>query len=94
MAVPPRRCRDRPSPSRRTPSGGYDTGTQEVLGISGIGRPVTKFLTGRCRGALEEECARLVALGATRLRRDEPEPPLSAGFIFMADPEGNEFCLD
>jgi hypothetical protein len=44
--------------------------------------------------ALEAECARLAALGATRLRRHEPEPPLSGGFIVMADPEGNEFCLD
>ena len=44
--------------------------------------------------ALETECARLVGLGATRLRRFEPAPPLSAGFITMADPEGNEFCLD
>jgi hypothetical protein len=44
--------------------------------------------------ALEAECARLVALGATRVRRDEPAPPLSAGLIVMADPEGNEFCLD
>ncbi|MFI7670218.1 VOC family protein [Nocardia sp. NPDC049526] len=44
--------------------------------------------------ALETECDRLVALGATRVRRDEPEPPLSAGFIVMTDPEGNEFCLD
>jgi hypothetical protein len=44
--------------------------------------------------ALETECARLVALGATRVRRHEPEPPLSAGFIAMQDPEGNEFCLD
>ena len=40
------------------------------------------------------ECARLVALGATRLRRSEPEPPMSQGFIVMDDPEGNEFCLD
>ena len=44
--------------------------------------------------ALETECARLVALGATRVRREEPNPPLEAGFIVMADPEGNEFCLD
>ncbi|MFE3461829.1 VOC family protein [Nocardiopsis aegyptia] len=48
----------------------------------------------RRMAALEAECSRLVALGATRLRRDEPAPPLSAGFIVMADPEGNEFCLD
>jgi catechol 2,3-dioxygenase-like lactoylglutathione lyase family enzyme len=44
--------------------------------------------------ALEAECARLVSLGATRLQRHEPEPPMSAGHIVMADPEGNEFCLD
>lgn len=44
--------------------------------------------------ALEAACARLVALGATRGRRFEPDPPLSAGFIVMTDPEGNEFCLD
>jgi hypothetical protein len=44
--------------------------------------------------ALEAECDRLVALGATRLQRHEPEPPLGAGHIVMADPEGNEFCLD
>jgi hypothetical protein len=23
-----------------------------------------------------------------------PAPPMSAGFIVMTDPEGNEFCLD
>ncbi|MFF2008252.1 VOC family protein [Streptomyces sp. NPDC058195] len=44
--------------------------------------------------ALEAECGRLVALGAKRVRREEPGPVLSAGFIVMADPEGNEFCLD
>lgn len=44
--------------------------------------------------ALEAEAERLVALGATRLQRHEPSPPLSRGFIVMADPESNEFCLD
>lgn len=44
--------------------------------------------------ALERECDRLVALGATRVRRHEPSPPTSAGFVVMTDPEGNEFCLD
>lgn len=44
--------------------------------------------------ALEAECERLVALGATRVQRHEPAPPLSHGFIVMQDPEGNEFCLD
>jgi catechol 2,3-dioxygenase-like lactoylglutathione lyase family enzyme len=44
--------------------------------------------------ALEAEAERLVAHGATRLSRSEPAPPLSGGHIVMADPEGNEFCLD
>jgi hypothetical protein len=44
--------------------------------------------------ALEAECERLVALGASRVSRSEPSPPLSAGFIVMQDIEGNEFCLD
>jgi hypothetical protein len=44
--------------------------------------------------ALEAECERLVALGATRVQRYEPAPPMSAGHIVMQDPEGNEFCLD
>jgi hypothetical protein len=44
--------------------------------------------------ALETECDRLVALGATRVRRVEPAPPMETGFIVMTDPEGNEFCLD
>ncbi len=44
--------------------------------------------------ALEAECERLVALGAVRGKRHEPAPPMSHGFIVMADPEGNEFCLD
>ncbi|WP_018503603.1 VOC family protein [Parafrankia discariae] len=44
--------------------------------------------------ALEAESDRLVALGATRVHRHEPTPPMGAGHIVMTDPEGNEFCLD
>ncbi|MER7007441.1 VOC family protein [Dactylosporangium sp. NPDC000555] len=44
--------------------------------------------------ALEAEAERLVSHGATRLGHHEPDPPLGAGHIVMADPEGNEFCLD
>jgi catechol 2,3-dioxygenase-like lactoylglutathione lyase family enzyme len=44
--------------------------------------------------ALEAECERLTALGATRVQRFEPEPPIGGGHIVMQDPEGNEFCLD
>jgi catechol 2,3-dioxygenase-like lactoylglutathione lyase family enzyme len=52
-------------------------------------------LTGDTRmAALEAEAQRLVSHGATRLKRYEPAPPFGAGHIVMADPEGNEFCLD
>lgn len=44
--------------------------------------------------ALEAEADRLVALGATRVQRHEPRPPLDAGHLVLTDPEGNEFCLD
>ena len=52
-------------------------------------------LAGDARmAALEAEAERLVSHGATRLQRYEPAPPLDSGHIVMADPEGNEFCLD
>lgn len=52
-------------------------------------------LAGDARmAALEAEAERLVGHGATRLQRHEPAPPLGAGHLIMADPEGNEFCLD
>jgi hypothetical protein len=45
--------------------------------------------------ALEAECTRLTETRRNaRLRRTDPDPPLEHGFIVMADPEGNEFCLD
>ncbi|WP_432563657.1 VOC family protein [Kineococcus sp. SYSU DK003] len=44
--------------------------------------------------ALEAEADRLGSLGATRLARHDPAPPLDAGHLVMADVEGNEFCLD
>jgi hypothetical protein len=43
--------------------------------------------------ALEEVAAALVARGATRRQRFEPDRA-SNGFLVMSDPEGNEFCLD
>ncbi len=52
-------------------------------------------LTGDERmAALEAKAERLVELGATRVRRFEPDQAMSAGFLVMLDPEGNEFCLD
>jgi hypothetical protein len=41
----------------------------------------------RAPGALEEEVARLEALGATVQSRDDHH-------VLMLDPEGNEFCVE
>ena len=43
--------------------------------------------------ALEAECTRLVALGATRVRLLEADEE-NESCIVMQDIEGNEFCLD
>ena len=43
--------------------------------------------------ALEHRAAELVAAGASRLQRIEGDG-MDEGIIVMADPEGNEFCLD
>jgi predicted enzyme related to lactoylglutathione lyase len=40
---------------------------------------------------IESECARLVALGASRL--SDPIAEAGTDWIVMSDPEGNEFCL-
>jgi catechol 2,3-dioxygenase-like lactoylglutathione lyase family enzyme len=44
--------------------------------------------------ALDAEATRLVSLGATRVRRVNPDGRMETGFVVMQDPEGNEFCLD
>jgi glyoxalase superfamily protein len=41
-------------------------------------------------GALDEEVARLVGLGARVL----PSQPAGVSWVVLADPEGNEFCLE
>jgi Glyoxalase-like domain len=43
--------------------------------------------------ALEAECARLVALGAVRVRL-LPADGVDESCLVMQDIEGNEFCLD
>ena len=51
-------------------------------------------LTGDERmAALEAKCEALLALGASRVARHEPDG-INFGHIVMQDPEGNEFCLD
>jgi len=44
--------------------------------------------------ALTAEAERLTDLGASIMQRFEPRPPMSAGYLVLQDPEGNEFCLD
>ncbi len=44
--------------------------------------------------ALDAEATRLVGLGATWVRRVDPDGRMETGFVVMQDPEGNEFCLD
>ncbi|WP_405149330.1 VOC family protein [Sphaerisporangium sp. NBC_01403] len=41
---------------------------------------------------LDEEIARITRLGATVL--DDIRGPLGIGFAVLADPEGNEFCVE
>jgi predicted enzyme related to lactoylglutathione lyase len=40
----------------------------------------------------DEEVARLIGLGATQI--DDHRSPDGAGWVVLADPEGNEFCVE
>ncbi|MGY1847147.1 VOC family protein [Blastococcus sp. SYSU DS1021] len=42
-------------------------------------------------GTRDEELARLLALGATAV--DDRRNPDGTGWVVLADPEGNEFCI-
>lgn len=53
----------------------------------------TGLVAGERVAALEAECARLVALGATRLHL-LPADDENESCLVMQDVEGNEFCLD
>lgn len=55
--------------------------------------PVTNGFVGETfMSVLEARADELENRGATRLRRFEPDA-INRGWIVMADPEGNEFCL-
>ncbi|WP_037853623.1 VOC family protein [Streptomyces sp. NRRL S-340] len=67
-------------------------GTENRLSIAVHAAP---GLTGDERmTALEAECKRLLALGATRVRRQDPASAIDAGHIVMTDLEGNEFRIE
>ncbi len=42
-------------------------------------------------GSRDEELARLLAIGATVV--DDRRNPQGHGWVVLADPEGNEFCI-
>ena len=71
-------------------SGGQERQESRASGCAGGTGPDRRRQDGRARA----EALRLIELGARRLERFEPAPPMETGFIVMADPEGNEFCLD
>lgn len=55
--------------------------------------PVAPTMTGEpFMSVLEARADELESYGATRLKRFEPSG-INRGWIVMADPEGNEFCL-
>ncbi|WP_018214622.1 VOC family protein [Salinispora vitiensis] len=56
-------------------------------------RVVTGLVGAERLAVLEAECARLVALGAVRVRL-LPADGYSESCLVMQDVEGNEFCLD
>jgi hypothetical protein len=56
-------------------------------------RTATGLVGAERLNALESECARLVAAGATRVRL-LPADGEDESCIVMQDVEGNEFCLD
>jgi predicted enzyme related to lactoylglutathione lyase len=45
----------------------------------------------RLAASLDEEVARVVGLGAKQL--DDRREPDGKGWVVLADPEGNEFCI-
>ncbi|MGP9784303.1 glyoxalase [Arthrobacter sp. MYb211] len=70
-------------------------GTQRLLFIE---VPNAKQLKNRvhldlkpANGTLDEELARLLALGAREV--DDLRNPDGTGWVVLADPEGNEFCI-
>jgi catechol 2,3-dioxygenase-like lactoylglutathione lyase family enzyme len=70
-------------------------------GMSLLFIPVPEGKTGKNRMHLDlqpttrtrdEEVARLVTIGATIV--DDQRRPDGSGWVVMADPEGNEFCIE
>ena len=73
-----------------------------LVALAGCRGDATVLVRARASGsgtvrvdvALDAEAARLVGLGASRVRRVDPDGRMENGYVVMHDPEGNEFCLD
>jgi hypothetical protein len=75
------------------PPEGADPGAPTVWLQAGAGAKAGKNRDHpdlACPGDAEAEADRLVGLGARRIDVGQPD---DAGFIVLADPEGNEFCV-
>jgi len=71
----------------------------EAAGVLFVTVPETKTVKNRVHFDLQpqdrtrdEEVERLLALGATVV--DDQRKPDGTGWVVMADPEGNEFCVE
>lgn len=57
-------------------------------------RSRTRLWLNPVQGALDEEVARLSALGATVVDRRWTNSSCGLALVVLADPEGNEFCVE
>jgi hypothetical protein len=64
-----------------------------IFSIGIVSRGGTRLVGEERLAALEAECARLVALGAVRVRLLRADG-YNESCLVMQDIEGNEFCLD
>ena len=78
---------------------GYVVGPAGGPGLQFIPVPERKTVKNRLHldlqpvgGSRDEEVARAVGLGATVV--DDRRTPDGAGWVVLADPEGNEFCIE
>jgi hypothetical protein len=73
-----------------SPDGGHRILFIEVPDVKQVKNRLHFDLRPR-EGTRDEELARLLALGATQLH--DRRNPDGSGWVVLADPEGNEFCI-
>ncbi|MBB1255741.1 VOC family protein [Streptomyces alkaliterrae] len=57
-------------------------------------RSRTRIWLNPVRGTLDDEVARLTALGAVVVERRWTMETFRLGYVIMTDPDGNEFCVE